>query len=443
MRAKGAEFTPEMRKTHTIYLPNMLPYHGSMLCAAFRSAGFRLAIVPDALEYPPETFTTVSQDYCSPGIHIIGNILALVRSPETDPDRIAFLEPQSGGICKAGNLYHAIINSLRRSGYPQIPVISLNPHSLERHSGFRLTLPLLRSAVSAVVFSDLLMLLTLQTRPYETVPGSTDRLHRQWERRLCHELERGRLVPPPVSLVRRILRSYRALPARRSGPPKRRVTITGEIYSKFAPSGNQGLESFLREQKVEYRFGSFLNYLIYCVYTDRKVREIGLAPSRSRGMIRAARTSRAAGVPLAAGVLSTAKAFRAACAFRLRQHAWRFTEQYLCRLQRRISGEVTAAGFVCDALFPELEQYARGIISPDYNIGDGWLVAAEAADGIRKGYDRVLMCHPFTCLVSHVGSRGVIRKLKTVYPQARITSIEYDYYGSKAMRDSRILMGIS
>ena len=110
MRTKGAEFTPEMRKTHTIYLPNMLPYHGSMLCAAFRSAGYRLAVVPDAEEYPRETFTTVSQDYCSPGIHIIGNILALVQDPETDPDHIAFLEPQSGGICKAGNLYHAIIN---------------------------------------------------------------------------------------------------------------------------------------------------------------------------------------------------------------------------------------------------------------------------------------------------------------------------------------------
>lgn len=431
MRAKGAEFTPEMRKTHTICLPNMLPYHGSMLCAAFRSAGFRMAIVPDAAEYPPETFTTVSQDYCSPGIHIIGNILALVRSPETDPDRIAFLEPQSGGICKAGNLYHAIINSLRRSGYSRIPVISLNPHSLERHSGFRLTLPLLRSAVSAVVLSDLLMLLTLQTRPYETVPGSTGRLHRQWERRLCHELERGRLVPPPVSLVRKILQSYRALPVKRSVPPKRRVTITGEIYSKFAPSGNQGLESFLREQNVEYRLGSFLNYLIYCVYTERKVSAIGLAPSRRHGRSCSAGSSRGA------------RTFRSAAAFRLRQQVWRFTEWYLCRLQRRICGEVTAAGFVCDALFPELERYARGIISPDYNIGDGWLVAAEAADGIRKGYDRVLLCHPFTCLVSHVGSRGVIRKLKAAYPDARITSIEYDYYGSKAMRDSRILMGIS
>ncbi len=407
MRAKGAEFTPEMRKTHTIYLPNMLPYHGSMLCAAFRSAGYRLAVVPDAASYPRETFTTVSQDYCSPGIHIIGNILALVRSPGTDPDRIAFLEPQSGGICKAGNLYHAILNSLHRSGYPQIPVISLNPHSLEQHRGFRLTLPLLRSAVSAVIFSDLLMLLTLQTRPYETVPGSTDRLHRQWEKQLCRALARGRLVPPPASLIRKILESYRKLPVRRSGPPKRRVTITGEIYSKFAPTGNQYLERFLQEQNTEYRLGSFLNYLIYCVYTERKVRKLG-----SRG-------------------------------FHLRQLVWLFTEKYLCRLQRRVSRQVRKAGFTCDALFPEMEGYVRGIISTDYNIGDGWLVAAEAADGIRKGYDRVLLCHPFTCLVSHVGSRGVIRKLKTAYPDAHITSIEYDYYGSKAMRDSRILMGIS
>ncbi len=295
-------------------------------------------------------------------------------------------------------------------------MISLNPHSLERHRGFRLTLPLLRSAVSAIVFSDLLMLLTLQTRPYETVPGSTDRLHRRWERRLCHALERGRLVPPPVSLVRRILASYRSLPVRRTSPPKRRVTVTGEIYSKFSPSGNQHLEQFLREQNTEYRLGSFLNYLIYCVYTERKVRAVG----RPAGHLR-----------------------RHAAVFHLRQTAWRFTEWYLCRLQRRIAREVRSAGFVCDACFPEMECYVKGIISTDYNIGDGWLVAAEAADGIRKGYDRVLLCHPFTCLVSHVGSRGVIRKLKAAYPEARITSIEYDYYGSKAMRDSRILMGIS
>ena len=407
MRAKGAEFTPGMRKTHTIYLPNMLPYHGSMLCAAFRSAGFRLAVVPDAAEYPPETFTTVSQDYCSPGIHIIGNILALVRSPETDPERIAFLEPQSGGICKAGNLYHAIINSLRRSGYARIPVISLNPHSLERHSGFRLTLPLLRSAVSAVVFSDLLMLLTLQTRPYETVPGSTDRLHRQWERRLCHELERGRLVPPPLSLVRRILQSYRALPVRRTGPPKRRVTIAGEIYSKFAPSGNQGLEVFLQEQDVEYRFGSFLNYLIYIVYTERKIRQNG-------------------------GNIRWYYAFFCLALQKYMEHA-----------QRELCTEMRKAGYVCDSEFRRMEKYAAEILSTDYNIGDGWLTAAEAADYIRSGYRNVLLCHPFTCLVSHVGSRGVIKNLKKRYPEARITSIEYDIHGSKAMLDSRVMMALS
>ena len=90
-----------------------------------------------------------------------------------------------------------------------------------------------------------------------------------------------------------------------------------------------------------------------------------------------------------------------------------------------------------------MERYAAEILSTDYNIGDGWLTAAEAADYIRNGYRNVLLCHPFTCLVSHVGSRGVIKNLKKRYPEARITSIEYDIHGSKAMLDSRVMMALS
>ena len=221
MPGKRAEFSKAMRRTHTIYMPNMLPYHGQLFRAAFRFAGYRLKIVPEARQYPKETYSTVSQDYCSPGIHIIGNALALVKELERRQPcsrgsggsglRIAFLEPQSGGICKAGNLYYALINSLRRAGYPEIPVISLNPHAKEQHSGFRLGPRLLAAGFVSVLYSDLLMQLTLQLRPGEREKGSTDRLYRKWICILSGRISRGKNLFFRKKIYRQIIEDYRKI----------------------------------------------------------------------------------------------------------------------------------------------------------------------------------------------------------------------------------------
>ena len=441
MRAEGAGFTKAMRRTHVIYMPDMLPYHGQLLSAAFRFAGYRLKTVPYAETYPKEAYSTVSQDYCSPGIHIIGNALAFVkgREKELGPEifhrvqagdipkgagrkkksgaaerrtgvyGIAFLEPQSFGICKAGNLYHALINSLRRSGFSDVPVISLNLHDREKHDGFRPGLRLLAASFVSVLYSDLLMLLTLQVRPREAVPGSADRLRERWLRALYRDISRGGALLFRRCRYRQILESYLKLERRSAGTeePRIRAGITGEIYSKCAPAGNRRLEEFLKEQGVEYRIGGFLNYLIYVVYTEGKIRRLGGT----------------AGPVYGAGCLVLRKCMEA--------------------FQRELYREVKKAGFVCDSEFRRMEQYASQVISSDYNIGDGWLTAAEAADDIRLGYRNVLLCHPFTCLVSHVGSRGVMKNLKKRYPEARVTSIEYDIHGSKAMLDSRVMMALS
>ena len=440
-------FTREMRRTHTIYLPNMLPYQNRLLSAAFRFAGWRLKPVPDAAAYPKETFAVMSGDYCSPGIHIVGNMLALVEKiereekaiqaqqtrksqrggrdfAERDPLNIAFLEPQSGGACKAGNLYHAMCRALERTGRGDIPVISLNPHGLLQHPGFSLTPKLLAFSAAAILYSDLLMALLLQVRPYERERGSAERVYEREMRRLEEQLLRSQSGGDRFLLqrnpsggahflfqrkdnYRHILRAFAEIP--RENRTLKKVAVTGEIYSKFAPAGNQGLECFLQEQGTEYRLGGFANYCIYLVYTERKMEAL--------------KGKRGAG--------------------RKKQAELLLLQRFLEKLQREMNREIRRAGFSCDAEFRDMERYAGRVISDEYNIGDGWLCAAEASDAAEQGYDRVLFCHPFTCLVSHVGSRGVLKKLKQQYPDCRFTSIEYDYSGSKAMRDSRILMGIS
>ena len=96
-----------------------------------------------------------------------------------------------------------------------------------------------------------------------------------------------------------------------------------------------------------------------------------------------------------------------------------------------------------DGDFYEIRKEAVKILSDYYNIGDGWLITAETIDLIRQGYDKILMVHPFGCLVSHVGERGVIKKLHELYPGAKVSSVEFDIDQSKTLMESRILLAIS
>ena len=45
--------------------------------------------------------------------------------------------------------------------------------------------------------------------------------------------------------------------------------------------------------------------------------------------------------------------------------------------------------------------------------------------------------------MSHVCERGIMKKLHSLYPNVNIQTIEYDYDISKALRESRLMLGLS
>ena len=406
MTEKAVVFTREMRKTHTIYMPDMLHYHNDLIKAAFRFAGYRLDVVPEYRELTQSVYKTVNPDYCTCAIGIVGNLLSMAEDPRFAGKPIAFLEPQMGGACRAGNYYELIISSLRRCGHEEIPVLSLNLKGQEKQPGFRINGRMLFASLAAICLSDLLMSLLLQLRPYEKHPGETDALYRKWITRLEQELRKGQHLFFRRALYRQICAEFAAieLDEAKRGTLKK-VGIVGEIYIKFSPIGNRHLEDLLRDNNCEYRLGGFFNYCIFVLYTD-------MVSARLNGKSKAL----LAGYQAAIDVLD--------------------------RMQMRMHCVMEEYGFTHDASFLELKDHAKKIISEDYVIGDGWLIAGETVDPIRKGYDRVLAVHPFGCLVSHVGTRGTLGRIRELYPGAGVHSIEYDYDQSEAMRESRILLAL-
>lgn len=402
---KDAVFTRAMKKTHTILLPQMLEYHSPFLQAAFEGSGYRFAVMQGGKSLKNKAHRYINSDYCYPGVLIVGQFLDALENGMYPPDRVAFMEPQAGGACRAGNYYQVIRNTMKKCGHGQVPVISLNYKGQEKQPGFRITPRLFLNAMAAVCFGDLVMSLYQQVKPYERRKGETDDVRKGLEEDLMARIRKGCLREKDrQASYRHILEGFGRIPV--DGQNKKRVGISGEIYIKFSSLGNHRLEDYLHGQDCQIFMGSFVNYCIYVLDSDYRSYLI----DHTRPVLR--------------------PGYEAALRF-------------LKKVQREMFRAVKEYGrFETDLSFDELKKRAEQISGCDCITGDGWLVAAEAAEAIERGCRHVLIVHPFGCLVSHVCERGVLNRLKRLYPYANIQTIEYDYDSSDALRESRILMAL-
>ena len=169
------QFTPEMRKTHTILVPNMLPIHFRLLISIFGQFGYHMELLESSSRtVVEEGLKNVHNDTCYPALLVVGQFMEALKSGKYDPDKTALLITQTGGGCRASNYIHLLRKCMAQQ-FPQVPVISLNFAGLEKASGFQLTLPLCIKLVYGVLYADLLMTIYNQCRPYELNEGESQK----------------------------------------------------------------------------------------------------------------------------------------------------------------------------------------------------------------------------------------------------------------------------
>ena len=180
------EFTEEMKRDYTILIPNMLPVHFQLVGDVFRLHGYRMELLQNEGPSVVETgLKYVHNDTCYPALLVIGQFMEALKSGRYDPNRTALLITQTGGGCRASNYIHLLRKALAEQ-YPQVPVISLNFSGLEKDpkSGWQMTPLIFLKFLYAVLYGDLLMLVSNQCRPYEMLKGATDKVLRKWQKKL-------------------------------------------------------------------------------------------------------------------------------------------------------------------------------------------------------------------------------------------------------------------
>ena len=397
-------FTKEMKKEYTILVPTMLPIHFQLMLDIMRSYGYKAELLENSGRNVVDSgLRSVHNDTCYPALLVIGQMIDALESGRYDVHKVALMITQTGGGCRASNYIHLLRKALQKSGYGFIPVISLSAGGLERNPGFKLGPMMLDRIFYAILYGDLLMLLSNQTRPYELEAGRTDRLVENWAARLSQQM-RGR----GLLSYRKVQENYQAMIADFAAIPrtqeeKVRVGVVGEIYVKFSPLGNNNLEDFLRSEGAEVVVPGLMDFLLYCIYNQ----------------------------------LNDQKLYGGAS--KLRDRVMKFVYQFLVKKQMDIIQLIQQEGsFRPGGYFPHTATLVEGYLDHGVKMGEGWLLTAEMLELIEQGTCNIVCTQPFGCLPNHIVGKGMMRIIKERNPKANIVAVDYDPGATRINQENRI-----
>ncbi|MCI9224883.1 MAG: 2-hydroxyglutaryl-CoA dehydratase [Acutalibacter sp.] len=397
------EFTREMKKDYTIITPNMAPIHFELIKDVLISFGYKIDLLTTTgREIVDEGLKYVHNDTCYPALLSIGQMMHALHSGRYDLHKVALVMTQTGGGCRASNYIHLLRKALKKDGLEYIPVISLNLSGLESNSGFKITLPLLRRAIAALTYGDLLMLLKNQVKPYELNYGESDRLVSEWIKKLTELFEENKAFTQREvrAYFDRITESFANIKVERT--EKTRVGVVGEIYVKYSALANNGLEDFLFNQGCEVMVPGIVGFMIFKV--DNRLEDIELYGG------------------------SAAK-----------KQLCTMLKWYFTKFERDLIESVKKyPQFIAPSPYSHLKELAGQVIGYGCKMGEGWLLTAEMMELIESGFENVVCTQPFGCLPNHIVGKGMIRKVKKVYPKANIVPIDYDPSATRVNQENRI-----
>ena len=93
--------------------------------------------------------------------------------------------------------------------------------------------------------------------------------------------------------------------------------------------------------------------------------------------------------------------------------------------------------------FSHTLELCEGILDHGTKMGEGWLLTSEMVELVQTDYENIICAQPFGCLPNHICGKGVMKKIKQMYPFANIVAIDYDPSATKVNQENRIKLMLS
>lgn len=397
-------YTEEMHQSgYTILCTEMTRPHFDFFEASLQCTGNKLVMMRNEGQNVLDMgLKYVNNDACYPTMIVVGQIMDAIFSGKYDTDKLAVMMVQTGGGCRASNYVAFIRKALEKAGYGHIPVISVSTNFMERNPGFHYTFKMGFKVLQSLIYGDILMKVTHRMRPYEINKGETNALFDKWHDRIVADL-----LDPKVNRkkfrknCRQIIREFDAIPVDET-LKKPKVGIVGEVLVKYMPLANNHLADLLEEEGAEVVIPDFIEFMDYCFWN-------GIYRTEYLGA-------------------SKAGSFVSKAAVKIFAVSRR---PFMKELKR-------SKHFHVPTDIVGIQKYAQRILQLGNQCGEGWFLPGEIIDLIEGGVPNVVCVQPFGCLPNHIVGKGIVKKVKELYPQSNVVAVDYDPSASKVNQLNRI-----
>ena len=399
---KKIPYTKEMNKDYTILCPLMAPIHFELIETAGQASGYNIKLLKECTNHTVETgLKYVNNDACYPSILTTGQFIEALQSGEYDLNKTAIIMSQTGGGCRATNYIGFIRKALKDAGFSQIPVISFNVVGMEKNPGFKLTLGFIERLFKAVILGDLIQKLLAKNRAYEINKGETQKLYEEWLEK-CKQIVRKSSLKEMKKFIFEMVDAFEKIELDTS-VKKPKVGIVGEVLIKYHPFGNNYVSDKLEQEGAEVILPDFMGFIKFIA-----THKITFNQLIQTGALKA--------------------------------NVFKYAIKLMDILEK--SSVEALSNSKKDYLLPcniwELEDKVKDILSIGNQTGEGWFLTAEMIEYIEHGITNIVCVQPFACLPNHVVGKGVIKTIRSKYPNANIAPIDYDPGASEANQTNRL-----
>ncbi len=401
-----AKFTKAMKKKYTVLIPTMLDFHMQLFKGVVEQAGFKAELMtnngPNVVE---EGLKYVHNDICYPALLVIGQCIDNLKHRDST-DNVAVLITQTGGGCRASNYKFLMEKALAKAGFAHVPVLPLNFAQLQKVPEIGISYGTLFKALQAIFYGDCLMYLNNKVRSYEVVKGTSQKLTKAWIDKLMEQFShnKGISFKDFKNNIKQIANDFNNIEV--DITPKPKVGIVGEIYIKYSSLGNNHLEDLLVDLGAEICVPGLMGFIYYCAYNfifDYKIyKKSKLMSIVSKILIK-----------------------------------------YCNKREEVIINEIAKTKFEPMQKFEHTKSLCLGILDHGTKMGEGWLLSAEMVELVQTNYENIICAQPFGCLPNHICGKGIMKKIKQIYPYANIVAIDYDPSATRVNQENRIKLMLS
>ncbi len=370
-------------------------------------AGYEMEVLPISDERSCDWGLKYSNnEVCYPATLIVGDIVKAFKEGRYDPDNTCVAMTQTGGQCRASNYLTLIKKALAENGYTRTPVVSFSFGSGidNNQPGFKVNwLKLLPITLASVLYSDGIAKFYHAACVREQEPGQAEQLKDFYLEEGASFIRKNKVeelyhhLHEAAAAFGRICRPRDAA----------RVGVVGEIFLKFNSFAQKDVTSWLIGKGIEVMPPLISDFFLQSF--------VNLKANQKSHIVK------------------------------------KSTPDFVVNwLYGKIQKQIDRVNEVCkgfryfhpfESIYEKAEK-AKEIISLNTQFGEGWLIAGEMASFAEQGVNHIVSLQPFGCIANHIVEKGIEKRIKQLYPQLNILSLDFDSSVSDVNILNRLLLFI-